>query len=1767
MTCKCLLLFVLSLSCVKTSHAGLYSDVEKVKRYEGFFLQLSQLLDIYASSEEKGKKFWNVRLLSRPRAQFSQDQLMVILSNSAPNLQSVANTPTSHIPATHQAPSASDHSLSLNFGTQTPVWSINQETKKIESQPPITASPIQLLNTEGLDVWLRLIRYPADQSNTARRPFRQGSEGQINKFFFCHYIQASDVPDTANMLHACQVCVEFSSRSSITSFDHSIEALRASSSLFSSHLLNGAENEIARATSGSIFGGHLNNDDYQSFLSSFERNLHGNFLNINDSVHVDVSKDYPATGLVEVEVIGRGQFSVVFAFKNILRGLALRRFPDFKTPQEAHEFVLTHEAALIIYDELKLSVEPTELIIVKGHSSYTVYLIQKHLDKDQLAEFYIDGLFRFGPSSLAKTLTNQQGGQYSHDLTYAEASIRILKAVIQQIYDNLKELHDNELALMLCSDAKPDNFSIAFKHICQWLRYKPRHGDLYDECVLTTAELTDFHPCSLVLFDRLLFDGGPKAKLLQKILGTNPFDVYQEKIKTWADAEKLVTKSMANIAYHGGDIAETYIPEMIRLVKMLIRDLWFNDPELKRRHHEYELWRVGGYRAPSNDLPVEHLFFDLDTLTTESVLAYRNKSFANNLKLKLNYYLLKMAREQDPVEFDFKDYIPVDHQQDWWLKVVHHHHKDDFIRLLNRRLEEIARKDISCATCPDLHQLIQQITSSRRLVHESKLLRLFYWYRNTHDLTQLPESLIKEHNALMKDHWLRRIHEQSATSLSDVTRKAFNEIPTLLKDDEILFIHPESAGAMENILEEREQLEQDIFNYLFDIYAAQENPLEQSPMEIRKSWVKEFHPWYSNDIQQVLAELKKDSQAQGAPDLNILTRNHPYVELLISRLLSEYWKMEADIFLHLRTHAVRVINGILMAPNLSGWQAVIDEHYSEHIQRIIVNITTSRGLYSGDTINKQLLDQEMLKLARRLVREPNTVENYIASGHRLTSPIPPELSTTPLSRETTPRSTGMPNKNDKVNLSDTPDNAQLIHVSGSACTLTKKTMNTFFQNLGLYGLSVTHEDPRAFPEAYSRLKNLGWQDSIKMMQAHYNRAPVFSMPEDSAVWIEPGSYPSQELAEMLMWLMKQDQIRFPRYDYRNSVIQAVKAILPHRTPQHQIKPLIIIDASHAIKSTNSSPDLPPRVIMLETKTTGSNVSIQQTSVDSTAIKQLIRSGVSCDYLLRILSPDNKDYWFTLSYNAEKQRSTEEQAAEYDQRQNSEASPQAKRIRLSESPDTDLYSLTLAQQQQQAMAQLERQKRLEAMAEQRRANAAEVERRARQAIQRQLIPVASDHFCMYNSLAYLLSQNHINRRTIIQKIVVEIASLVSLLQHQNGDPRSRALAQGFYRNLIFLALKSNILREQVKLFLAHLNANVSDVNLDLRVRRLLHKVLISIIKNAFHLQGISIDEISLILENLPNMGLQELIDFLVKLINEAGYNPAFDIILADEINQLLAPTPLVQQHFIQNLIPVLQQELMANDANLTPQLLFVGLGAHAITNILAFPHHPNAQLLPWILPNQANNTMWGNDSILAQLFLPFLNAAGIMMDVMIVMPAIDNPEAPLVAMFIQNHPEEGVNLGNIDDQNTIMAHINNPNVLTLFNGALGNIDVIMQGQSPAQHWQPVNPATFQPQEPTTETNEEQPTCSISTNTELPELQLDQPELAANTEFSTALNSLSDQFSLDQINQLMTETFVGSYLAINNLQQYSPPMQATQYEVIRFSIWVLQLFAMYMVGKNN
>ncbi|WP_153301701.1 hypothetical protein [Endozoicomonas arenosclerae] len=1413
-----------------------------------------------------------------------------------------------------------------------------------------------------------------------------GQQKKSNQTFFCHYINSQNA--------TYEVCVEFETLDD----EKSIHDLRSASHFYSSD--QAYSSPIEKELSGYSFGFSLSDENYQDFLETFEKNVQGEFLNVQDGMSVDVSGKYKSFTHAFARVIGRGQFSVVFALDNVLPGLALRRFPGYLNRRDADNFLLTHEAALTLYKELGVNLEPTRLLRVKAREGegYTIYMIQRHLRKDELAETFIEGLLDFGPTELAMSIKSRGRNGEVHNMGYAEAVSRILHAVIAAIYNNLEKLGNEDCAHRICCDAKPDNFAVGFSYRKEWKR-----NDLYLRDVITQADLTDFHPCSLVLFDQLLFDGGPEAAMLTHILGYNPYQVYQEKIKNWADAKKLVVKSLANIAYHAGDMAHEIMPELVDRTRLMLVDEWQSNPELNRRYIDY--LSNSPIQADASKLPLERLFFDPNDITAESVIQYRNNSSRNNLKLKLHHYLLKLAREMRPDQFHHQLYLPVDYQQDWWLRVVDKKYRGAFTEALENRFSEleavqVTDSETSNAASLSLRTLVDSVASNQALVEEGKLRRLLNWHVvagtiPVHD-TERKKKHERELKKIERDHLIRRVNRYYLERLTSLRMNPWPGLP----NEELYDAHP--AGANEIIEDSLEtfklggrKLQQLFWLHLMTQYQAPLSEDDQKQVDdIRKDeWTKQVNNKYSDKISTTLTRIlgqkpfnEKVSQLSSDPVLEILARE----------ILSD--------------------TTIPLFPN-------------------------ERPLSSEQDAQDSNLDE-------------------------------PDSSPTPQNhRKRSSTSTSL--QSPFVELTLPASGNELLQTGYSSGTLTRKSLTDLMRKWGLHPMDIIQAEATTFPEAYSKLKSQSWAKALDSLSTLFPVSSVYPLPETVRLRFQAGTYERHYLARELRLIPSHDKVQFPSYTHRDTLIQAIKEVMEHRNTSRESKPLVIIDLTSSVDEMisgaayhTSPPPSRPRIILIHSSphqgTQGEYSRVEQLSITTEQLNQWISENRNYDYLLRVLRIRNEDQWFTLKLpesvktKKEKRNTTPDSQDLLDEPSASQSAlqpPPPKRLKLESLALQPWEQQELEHQGVRELSQ-EELDRLRAHQAAAQANLQQAEQQAIRDLRAQwchIVPVAGDHFCLYNSLVHLLNMRPESAKKLIDQIIDLLRHLIRNTPYSRSGIHGHVFG-GLFRNIVFLALKNSTVRGHLLFQLRNLLDNASD-----QLRWLLKRLLSNL---PARLLGQLPVDYNQILDNIDQMDNEELWSILNQLIIHAGNNTALDLLLANVINHLAALAG-EDQHLalINDLVENLGQQWQNEGPILTPHMLFLGLGAQALNNLLENPTQAGFQMLQGLMPLQPGQDMWGDNNLIEHLLMPLLQAANTPLNVMIVAPAIHNPENPLGAMFIPamaGNPTLGVVPQPTNNHQQIMEWLNDPDTLTLFHGNLHAPLLPQNMMNAGTHWEPVVP---------------------------------------------------------------------------------------------------------------
>ena len=1339
----------------------------------------------------------------------------------------------------------------------------------------------------------------------------------------------------------------------------------------------------------------------------FERNVKGEFLNVQDGISVDVSERYKTIGHAHARVIGRGQFSVVFALDNVLSGLALRRFPGYMDRKDADNFLLTHEAALTLYKELGVNLEPTRLLRVKAREGYTIYMIQRRLRKDELAENFIEGLLDYGPEKVAMSIKSQGSTGEVHDMGYAEAVSRILHAVIAAIYNNLEKLGNEDCAHRICCDAKPDNFGVGFSFRKEWKR-----NDLYLRDVITQADLTDFHPCSLVLFDQLLFDGGPEAAMLTHILGYNPYQVYQEKIKNWADAKKLIVKSLANIAYHADDMAHEIMPELVDRTRQMLLDEWQSNPALNKRYMDY-LNPGQSQSDHSKQLPLDRLFFDPDEISAESIIQYRNNSSRNNLKLKLHHYLLKLAREMRPDQFHHQLYLPVDYQQDWWLRVVDNQFRHRFADALENRFSEISimhapDTEPNKAASNSLKALVDSVATDRALMDEAKLRRLLNWHVEAGKIPDHAAEQKKKHERELKsierDHLIRRVNRFYSSRLRSLHQNPWPK----LSDDELFEAHP--ADAIE-IYEESLETFKTGFNKVQQLF-----------------WfylVHQHNPELSEEQQKQLVEIREDN-----------------------------------------------------------WTAIVNLKYSEKIKRTLDKALGQKpfgekvSLLSSDTLLELLTREILSDDSIPLFANEKTAPRH-QNAEEMSSD---ELDTTPPPQTRRKRSSvSFGHQTSHIELTTPSPGSELLQTGYSSGTLTRKSLTELLKKWGIIPMHIVQAEATTFPEAYSKLRSQSWAKALDNLNNLFPLAAIYPLPETVRLRFRARLYERQHLARELSLIPSHDEVQFPSYSQRDTLVQAIKEVMEHKNTSRESKPLVIIDLSSSVDEMiagvayrTSPPPSTPRIILIHSNlsqgTQGEFSRVEQRSITKEELNQWISENRNYDYMLRVLRIHNEDQWFTLRLpesvktKKEKRNSTPDSQELLDEPSSSQTSldaPPPKRVKLDNLPLSPQELNELEQQGVRDMS-LEELTRLRTGQASTQMTLNQAEQQAIRALRLQwcqLVPVAADHFCMYNSLVHLLNMRPQSARKLITHITALLSYLLQKMPYSDQGIHGHIVG-GLYRNIIVLALKNPSIRNHLILQLRHLIPNTSHYTLALFKRLLsdlLGHLLYQLPRNYHN-----------ILENIDQMGADELWAILQQMINNAGNNTAIDLLVANMINQMSALAGATQHlQLINDLVQELGHQWQLNDPMLTPHMLFLGLGAQALNNLLNNPTQAGFQMLQGFMPFQPGQHMWGDNNMIEQMLMPLLQAAQTPLNVMIVAPAIHTPHNPLGAMFIPamaGNPALGVVPQPTNEHQQIMQWLNDPDTLTLFHCNQQAPLLPQNMMNAGTHWQPVVPIQQQPPAP-------------------------------------------------------------------------------------------------------
>ncbi|WP_422134549.1 hypothetical protein [Endozoicomonas sp. ALD040] len=1595
---KFVVFLLFSSTLASASSGSLLENVEQVKKYEHYFKMLGDIAQSSRETSTTRNQYWRVHIL---RSRIDRTEYMLI----DPELSS---TPVgSPLLGSPKSPDAFElHSLSasnpfLGSSQHFISWRIDYQNHTLVNGPPFqrmglstfrqlsaSGSPITFnLDDETLlSVRMRVqnhrtgdprpkqrtfILVPYDATHTAAmlKP-----EHKPDQTFFCHYINSQN--------STCEVCVEFETQED----EKSIHDLRTASHFYDPRSI--FNNPVEQELSGAPYTSTLRDVDYQRFLQVFEQNIHAEFLNVEDEMSVDVSSAYKSIGHADARVIGRGQFSVVFTL-DVLPGLALRRFPGYTNKRDADNFLLTHEAALKLYKELGVNLEPTRLLRIRAREGFTIYMIQRHLKKDELAQNFIEGLLDFGPDEIAMSIKSQGSIGEVHEMGYAEAVSRILHAVIAAIYKNLVKLGNEDCAHRICCDAKPDNFAVGFSYRKEWKR-----NNLYLRDVITQADLTDFHPCSLVLFDQLLFDGGPEAALLTYILGYNPYQGYQEKIKNWADAKQLIVKSLANIAYHAGDMAYEIMPELVDRTRVMLLDEWQSSPELSRRYMDY--LRQGPVpQFDAGKLPLDRLFFDPDEITAESVIQYRNNSSRNNLKLKLHHYLLKLTREMRPEQFNHQLYLPVDYQQDWWLRIVDKKYRDDFSKALESRFSELEANQTndsepSKVASDFLRTLVNSVAADRTLVDEAKLSRLINWHIMVGRIPEHEQEQRKKHEGELKrierDYLIRRVNHFYSSRLQSLHRNQWPGLPA---------------------------------NKLFELQAVRANEIyEDSLKAFKKGFSKLQQLFWSHLVNRHQPPLSKGEQKQ----LDTIKKDE--------------------------------------------WIQQVNQKYSEKIQATLYRALGEQAF--EDKIPLLANDSLLEVLIREILSDPRiplfTDECASATEQERDYMVIDEPDNAPVKRSSSPVS----QQSKRVELTQPSPASELLTTGNGAISLSRKGLAELMKKWGVYPMDVVQAEATTFPEAYSRLKSQSWAKALNNLNTSFPISAVYPLPETVRLRLRPRVYERHYLARELRLISSHDKVQFPSYTHRDTLIQAIKEVMEHRNQSREPKPLVIIDFSSSIDETISGatyhsapPPSPPRIIVIQSSPSPHESEklsqVKQVSIPLAQLNQWIVENRNYDYLLRILSVSDEDRWFTLKLPESVKSKRDRRKTLTDNQMLRDQLPPPltsqsfhpfKRTKPENLPLTPHEYIELEQRgvTELSLAELTRLRARQAALQ---ANLNQLEQEAVNALKSQrwqTVNVAPDHFCLYNSLVHLLNM----RPETASKLIDHIIALLRKLVLTRPDGMNSQIIAGLFRNIIFLALKNNVISHHLLFQLRHLLFNDTPL-----LKNTLKGFLSHLPRHLREHLPASYQET---LDTLDTMDSDELWSLLNQLITHSGNNTALDLLLADLINQLAVFAGQTQQiQLINDLVQHLSNQWHQDGSRLTPYILFLGLGAQALDDLMDNPTQAGLQMLQGLTPIQPGQHMWGDNNVVEHLLMPLLRAANTPLNVMIVTPAVHNFQNPLGAMFIPamaGNPALGAMPVPSHDSSQIAEWLDDRGTITLFHGNLQAPLIADNFINAGNHWQPV-----------------------------------------------------------------------------------------------------------------
>ena len=1574
--------------------AGFLEKVELVKQYEDYFKLLGRKIKEKSESNYSSNKYWRAYIL---RSQGGQSEYMFLDSELS---STPVTSPQIHPGNPHANP------FFITPARYYQAWSINYVNKDLDPAQQFEQRVLDKLfnayrfeqysDEEGLGEELVLsVRIKTGHSDEGKerpqqRPFilvpHDGPAGILKQKrddlnFFCHYI------NDENSVY--EVCVEFD----VLTNQKSIHTLRKASRCYQKGMKGPIEQRLLNDDC------YLtpSDDDYKSFFTVLEKNIKGDFLSQEDSMSVDVSEFYKDVEPVRAKVIGRGQFSVVFTLENALPGLALRRFPGFIDKKDAHDFLLTHEAAQLLYKDLDLPLEPTRLVIVESRESYTVYMVQKHLREDELAENYIEGLLSNGHSARALSIKSEGYPDEIYDMSYGESVVRILLAVLDAIYGNLIKLGGESSAYKVCCDAKPDNFGVSFSFLKKWER-----DEKYCRDVVTRTELTDFHPCTLVLFGQTLFDGGPEAKMLMRILGYNPFDVYQEKIKKLADAKTLIIKSLANIAYHAGDFASIYIPDLIDRTRTMLLDIWQSSPELSSRYWEWQT-SEDNHRTDNTRLPHDKLFFDLEEINAENVLAYRARSIRANLRLKLHHYLLKLAKDIYPEKFNHQYYIPVDYQQGWWLKTVDMKYRKKFEELLRSRFEELDKQDSSmeAETSRSLKQLIEDILIDHSLTNEAGLRRLVNWHIEFGKLSSQNDVDLRHKHQLAlenieRDFKLKRVNDafsKRLESLHTSHRSSVSEYSFFDdkegSNDEANEIIKDSLKELNNSFEKLQQL---YLHCLHESYHAVREGGNQPTLFssiMQDEWINKVHQKYSSEIKSTLQKISSGKTLEESSQL-----------------------LRTEIYLEQLTHKILADRGIpLFAEELARPELYVPALHST------VPVSSS----------KKIATQQIMTIE---LTQPDSQSKLLMEGY-------------------------------------------------SSNLLTKEGFQKQLEHWKFPKLDIINSQAVSFPAAYRKVSPSSWLKNLEK--------PRMPLPGHIKLHFISGVHDRQKLAQDLMHIHSNSQGDLPSFSLRDTVVQALVGVVGRKTQKREPIPLVIIDMSWSIDEDYQlsvgqeriKPAAPRIIVIYPEKIEGSDlIRMAQETMTIKKLNQWTNEGKKYDCLLRVLRNSGEDYWYAMKpvktdeTASQKTRKGSIKNIDTDVSQSSSDEGSlnpAKKSKIEEYSlastqfkFSDLFSIQTEQSiyglglnsidinelEERSIWTLNPQvlQQMKGRRNSRQMELAKIESSALQLLSAhgfQTTTTSCDNFCIYSSLAILLNgKSNAAKKLIVAHILQKLLLNMHLLV-------AGRYGKSFARNIVFMLLSQKVLRQNLLAALRSLSNTPPD-----RLKNKLFELLKLLSKGQFqvYLQQLALHTDNNDIHSDPFFWA--LLEALCE--HETDNNPVlFELAnLVNELGQEVGSNFYFEQ--LQSVASEINSELQG-DEELTPQMLFLGLGLQAWENQQASPSGQNQQLLNGFMSLHPGEHMWGDSHLIENVLIPFLNDAGAPFPVVVVTPAVHSENSPLGAILTHGMQTETQGLEMYLEQTNqpgeLLGWLQNLDSLTLFNGGL-QATLMSNNYNAGTHWQPI-----------------------------------------------------------------------------------------------------------------